>query len=124
MFEKTPLEIPEQVREMAERNVEQTRAAYQQFMDAARQAQDLVSRSQGAMTEAIVAVQSKAMRFAEDNVAAGFKLAADLARARDVSEYFEIQNRHAQRQMEIYSDQARILGQLMAEAAMRAQTRM
>ena len=38
MFEKPSMEIPDAVREIAERNVEQTRAAYSQFMDMARQA--------------------------------------------------------------------------------------
>jgi hypothetical protein len=35
-----PFEIPQQLRELAERNVEQARAAYGQFMDAIAQATD------------------------------------------------------------------------------------
>ena len=65
-------EIPEAVREMAERNVEQARSAYQQFMDMARQAQDLIAKSQGAMAQSAMDIQGRAMRFAEQNIDANF----------------------------------------------------
>ena len=38
MAQTPPFEIPQQLRELAERNVEQARAAYGQFMDAMVQA--------------------------------------------------------------------------------------
>ena len=71
MIDKPSMEIPPQVREIAEKNVEQTRAAYKQFLDMARQAQDLVSKSQGddGMKNALD-VQAKAMRYTEQNVEA------------------------------------------------------
>ena len=37
MYDKPQFEFPEAVRELAERNVEQARSAYNQFMDMARQ---------------------------------------------------------------------------------------
>lgn len=115
------LEIPDTVREMAQNNVEQARAAYTQFMDMARQAQDMVSKSQGAMAASAMEIQSKAMRYAEQNIDASFNFAADLARARDVREYLEVQSRYAQRQMQAYANQAQELGRLMADAAQKAQ---
>ena len=117
------MEIPDAVRQMTERNVEQARNAYSQMIEMARKAQDMVSRSSGAMTEAALEVQAKAMRFTEENIEANFKLAGELARARDMKDYFEIQSRHAQRQMQTYADQAQELGRLMTEAAQRAQGR-
>ena len=115
------MEIPDAVRQMAERNVEQARNAYTQMMDVARKAQDAVTKSSGAMTEAALEVQTKSMRFASDNIEASFKLASDLARARDMKDYFEIQARHAQKQMQTYAAQAQELGQLMSAAAQKAQ---
>jgi phasin len=115
------MEIPDTVRQLAERNVEQARQAYSQFMDAIRKAQDMVAKSSGAMTEATLEIQSRALRFTEENVEAGFRFAAELSRARDMKEYFEIQQRHAQRQMATYAQQAQELGRLMAEAASRVQ---
>ncbi len=120
MYDKPQLEIPEAVRELAERNVEQARAAYSQFMDMARKAQDMVSKQQGAITAGALDIQSKAMRYAEENIDASFKFAADLARARDLKDYLEIQSRYAQRQMQDYAKQAQELGRMMADAAQKA----
>ena len=123
MSDKPQMEIPDAVRQLAERNVEQARSAYAQFMDAVRKAQEMVATSSGAMTEGALEIQGRAIKFAEENVEAGFRMAAELAKARDMKEYFEIQARHAQRQMATYAQQAQELGRLMAEAAQRAQPR-
>lgn len=123
MADNPSMDIPDGVRQLAERNVEQARQAYTQFLEAARKAQDMVSKSSGAMTEAALEIQQRAMRFTEENIEAGFRFAAELSRARDMKEYFEIQQRHAQRQMATYAQQAQELGRLMAEAASRSQPR-
>jgi phasin len=120
MYDKPQFEIPEAVREMAERNVEQARSAYQQFMDMARQAQEMISKSQGAMAAGAMEIQQRAMRMAEQNIDSNFKFAHDLARARDLKEYLEIQTRHTQTQMKVYAEQAQDLGRMMAEAAEKA----
>jgi phasin len=121
MPQMPPMEIPEPVRQMAERNVEQSRSAYMQFVEMAKRAQDVVAKSSGTMTQSALDIQTKALRFAEQNVEAGFSLASELARARDMKEYMEIQTKHAQRQMQAYANQAQELGRLMTEAAQKAQ---
>ena len=73
------------------------------------------------MTQTALDIQTKALRFAEQNVEAGFSLASELARARDMKEYMEIQSKHAQRQMQTYANQAQELGRLMGEAAQKVQ---
>ena len=110
-------EIPPQLREMAERNVEQTKTAYTQFLTMARQAQDLVAKSQGDGMKDALDVQGKALRYAQENIDTGFRFAADLARARDVKEYADIQARYAQTQATTFSQQAQDLGRLVAEAS-------
>jgi len=120
MYDKAQFEIPEAVRELAERNVEQARSAYSQFMDMARKAQDAVTKSQGAMAAGALDIQSKALSYAEQNINASFNFAADLARARDLKEYLEIQTRYAQKQMQDYAKQAQDLGRMMTDAAQRA----
>lgn len=114
-------EIPDTVREMAERNVEQARAAYVQFVDMAREAQDAVSKSSEAMAKTARDIQVQALRFAEQNIDASFQFAADLARARDLKEYMEVQTRYAQRQMKTYSEQAQDLGRMLADLGQNAQ---
>lgn len=73
------------------------------------------------MAAGAMEIQSKAMKFAEQNVNDGFNFAADLARARDLKEYLEIQTRYAQKQMQAYAEQAQALSRMMTEAAQKAQ---
>lgn len=122
MTDKTQFEIPAAMRDMAERNVEQTRTAYTQLLEMMRQAQDVVSKSAGAVTQTTLDIQARTMRFTEQNIEASFSLASELARARDLKEYFEIQSKHAQRQMQAYTLQAQELGRLMTEAARKMQS--
>jgi phasin len=121
MYDKPQFEIPEAVRELAERNVEQARSAYNQFVDMARKVQDTVSQSQGAMTSGAMEVQGQMAKFAQENIQASFTFASELAAARDLKEYIEIQQRYAQKQMQAYAHQAQELGQMMSEAARKAQ---
>lgn len=114
------LEVPEAVRKMAEQNVSQAREAYDRFMDMARQAQEMFSKSSGAMADATKDVQAKTLHFAEKNMEAGFEFITELSRARDLKEYLEIQQRHTQKSMKTYSEQAQELGRLMTEAAQKA----
>jgi phasin len=121
MYDKPQFEIPEAVRELAERNVEQARSAYNQFMDMARRVQDTLASSQGAMASGALEMQTRVAKFAEENIQASFAFASDLSRARDLKEYLEIQQRYAQKQMQAYAHQAQELGKLMSEAAQKAQ---
>ena len=121
MYDKPQFEIPVAVRELAERNVEQARSAYNQFIDMARRVQDTLVKSQGAMATGAVELQSRVAQFAEQNIEANFKFASDLSRARDLKEYLEIQQRYAQKQMQAYATQAQELGSLLSEAATKAQ---
>lgn len=123
MYDKPQFEIPEAVRELAERNVEQARSAYNQFMEMARRVQDSLAQSQGAMASGAAEMQAQVAKFAEENIQASFKFASDLSRARDLKEYIEIQQRYAQKQMQAYAQQAQELGKLMSEAAHKAQPR-
>lgn len=115
------MEIPDSVRQMAETNIEQARAAYGQVLEMMRKSQSTFAQSSDAMTGAAQDLQSKVMRFTEENLEASFRLARDLARARDMKDYFEIQSRHAQLQMHNYALQAQELGRLIAEAAQKTQ---
>jgi hypothetical protein len=73
------------------------------------------------MTESAREVQDRAFRYAQDNIDASFNFATDLAKARDINEYLQIQTRYAQAQMKNFTDQAQELGRLMAEVAQKSQ---
>lgn len=114
-----PFEIPQQLRDLAQKNIEQASAVYGQFMDAMAQALSMPSKTMPAneMTYGFKAVQERATKFAKQNAEAGLALASELAKARDMQEVFALQSRYAQAQMQAYADQAQELGQLMAQAA-------
>src|SRR5438105_10844857 len=86
MAQPPPFEIPQQLRELAERNVEQARAAYGQFMDAMMQATGMWANAipANAMTSGFKTVQDRAVRFAKQNAEACFTLASELANAKDI----------------------------------------
>lgn len=112
-------EIPQQFRDLAEKNVQQARTAYGQLMDGMTQALGLWSTAMPSndMTSAFKVVQERATRFAKENAEAGFALAKDLANAKDIKEVLALQSRYGQAQMQSYAVQAQELGRLMVEAA-------
>lgn len=123
MSDTPQFEIPPQMRDLAEQNVNQARQAYNQFLDMARKAQDMMTRSTGAAADSAREAQMRALRYAQENIDANFNFAAELARARDLKEAMEIQTRFAQRQMRTYAEQAQELGRLIADAAQKMQPR-
>ena len=117
MVQNQPFEMPQQLRELAEKNVEQARATYAQFMDAMTQAVSVWSTApSNVMTSGFKDVQELAIRFAKENAEAGFALASELANAKDIQGVITLQSRYAQTQLQSYARQAQELGRLMAEA--------
>ena len=115
---QNPLEMPKQIRDVAEKNVEQARAFFGQYMDAMTKAMGMWSKSmpENKMTAGFKAVQDRAVGFAKQNAEAGLALAAELAKAKDVTDLMSMQSRYAQTQMQAYALQAQELGRLMTEA--------
>ncbi len=114
-------EVPSSVREIASRSLDQVKDAYGRFVDAARQAQDVVSKSTEVFASGAKEVNEKVFSFAEANAKAGFDVATRLANARDVKEVFEIQSQFARNQMEAYTQQAQELARIVAVSAQKAQ---
>ena len=119
MVSRSPFEVPEPIRELAEKNVAQARAAYGQFMDAMAQAVEMWSRAlpSNDVTAGFKVAQERAIRFAKQNAEACFALASELANAKNIQDMLAIQSRYAQTQMQTYALQAQELGRLVAEAA-------
>jgi phasin len=114
-------EIPSTVREIAGRSVEQAKDAYGRFVDAAKQAQDMVAKSTDVMTTGAKEMNEKVFSFTETNAIAAFEVASRLAQARDVKEVLEIQTQFARSQMEAYAQQAQELARIVAASAQKAQ---
>ena len=120
MNEVPRLEIPEAMRELAERNMEQARTAYSQFMDVTRKAQEMMTKSSTAMVGGVREIQERSLRYTQLNLDANFALASELARAKDAKEAMDIQAKFARQQMESYQEQAQEMGRLLASTAEKA----
>ena len=117
MVEQQEFQIPQQLRELAEKSVEQARSAYGQFLDGMAEAVRAWSTVPSAvMTSGFKAVQERAIQFAKENAEAGFALANELTRAKGLQDVLRLQSSFTQKQMESYARQAQELGRLMAEA--------
>lgn len=102
---------------MAEKNVEQARAAYGQFMDFLTQAMGAWAGTPGAAEMGgFKAVQDRAVAFAKENAERSFNLASEMARARDIQEVLTLQSRFVQTQMQTFGIQAQQMSWLMADA--------
>ena len=125
MPQNQPFEFPQQLRELAERNVEQARTAYGQLMAAMAQATGMwmSARPSNEMTSGFKVVRERAIQFANQNAEACLALTSELANAKDIQDVLAIQSRFAQTQMQAYALQAQELGRLMAEAAQGVQPR-
>ena len=72
MVEQQEFQIPQQLRELAEKNVEQARVAYGQFLDGMAEAVRAWSTVPSAvMTSGFKVVQERAIQFAKENAPQG-----------------------------------------------------
>lgn len=107
-----PQEIPSQIRDLAEKNVEQAREAFLGFMVAAQKATGATEMLPSGATDAM----TKAMSFAEENVKAAFDLTQKLVRAKDLQEILALQTEFATSQLTAIQTQAMELGAVVQEA--------
>jgi len=116
---KTPeaFEVPTQVREMAEKGVEQARKAYDEFVAAANEASAKAEGSAESLRSGAADLNKKALSAAEESVNASFDLATSLVKAKDLQEALELQTKYVQTQMQRFGEVARDMGEAATKAA-------
>ena len=113
----TQYEIPNEMRDFAEKSVDQARKAFEGYLTAAQQAvgkMESVAQSAGVGTHGAT---SKAVGFAGENVNAAFELARKLVSARDFQEVLNIQSEYARAQLAAMQTQAQELAAMAQTAA-------
>ena len=70
MNQTMDFEIPSSVRDLASKSVEQAREAYNRFLDASRQAHDVVSKSTDVLASGAREINEKAVKYTETNLQA------------------------------------------------------
>jgi phasin len=98
MDPKMKMEVPEQVREFAEKSVDQAEKAISSFMDAASRSVAVVP---GPMTD----VAKQALAITEKNLKASFEHARRLMQAKDIGEVMQLQTDFLRNQFGIATNQ-------------------
>jgi hypothetical protein len=113
----TPFEIPQSMRDLAEQNLKQAHAAYEQLTD-------FVTKAMGAWMGAMPAsgmvagfkdVQDRALAMANQNADSAFDVLDKITKAENFQEIVTLQTRFAQDQMKAFTTQTQELYKLIGE---------
>jgi hypothetical protein len=114
MSQNQPFEVPRELRQLAEQNVERARQLYLQFIEGVAQTMAVWAAPVfDSISPGFNRVRARAVKFAKENADAAFKLAREIAKAKDIQELLNLQSRYVQSQMRWYADQTQESGQLM-----------
>jgi phasin len=109
--------VPETVRAMAEKVVDQSREAYGRCKDALDASVATLERTFDAAGQGAVAFNRKIIDIAQRNVNSGFDLAKSLAGAKNLSEMVELQAAYWQKLLDSLTSQAEEVRALATEMA-------
>ncbi|MGE0037557.1 MAG: phasin [Xanthobacteraceae bacterium] len=115
-------ELPTDMKAFAEKSVEQARQAFDGFISAAHQAVSTLEGQSETARQSAKDVTTKAMTFAQKNVASSFEFMQKLVQAKDFQEVLKLQTDYVKTQMQVLTEQAKELGGSTAKAAKDATT--
>lgn len=112
-----PYEVPSELRDFAERSVEQARKAFEGFVSVAQKAAETMDGAAQQAHSETKNMGSQILSYAEQNVNAAFELAHKLVQAKDPQEAFALQNEFLKAQLSALQSQAKELGALIQKSA-------
>ncbi len=110
------LEVPAEIRVLAEKTVEQARKAFEDFVVAAQKATVQSEAATASLATGAKEVSSKAIGYAEANVKAAFDFAQKLFQIRDPKEILAVQSEFVKTQLAAVQEQAKELGEAVKKA--------
>ena len=113
----TPFEIPNEMRAVAERSVEQAKLAFNSYLQAAEEAVSTFDQWVKASQVSAQGISKKAMSFAQRNVLSAFEFAQKIVQAKDIQELIRMQTDFVQSQIQVLSEQVKDLGETATKAA-------
>jgi phasin len=121
---KAPLnyELPTEVRDFAEKSVEQARKAFDGFLGAASKAMSAAETQASSVQTNTKDMTTKAMVYAERNVTAAFELAQKIVRSKDVQEIMQHQSDYLKSQAASLQAQLKELGETVQATVQKATT--
>ena len=109
--------LPEAARELAEKNLAETREAYERSKSALEAALDTLARSFDSLGQGSAALNRKIIEIAHRNVRSGFDLARSLATAKNLAEVVELRAIYWRKQLDSLAAQAEEVHELSAKLA-------
>ena len=109
--------VPESVRALAEKTVNQSREAYERGKDALEEAIDALERSFDAAGQGATAFNRKLIDLAQRNLNSAFDLAKNLAGAKNLAEIVELQSAFIRHQFDVFANQASEIRALTSKIA-------
>jgi phasin len=124
VMSKAPLnyEMPTEVRELAEKSVEQARKAFDGFLGAASKAMSAAETQASSVQTNTKDMTTKAMVYAERNVTAAFELAQKIVRSKDVQEIMQHQAEYLKSQAAAMQAQLKDFGEVVQANVQKAAT--
>jgi phasin len=110
-------EVPQAMRDLAERNIAQMRETYERSKDALEGVVQSWERSFDATNQGAVALNRKIIDIAQRNINSGFDLAKSLAGAKNLAEAMELQADYWRKQLDTVAAQAEEVRTLSAQVA-------
>lgn len=109
-------DVPPEMRDFAEKSVDQARKALDGFLGAAHKAVDTLQGSTSTLQTTATDATKKTLSYAEQNLAAAFDHAQKLVRAKDFQEAVAIQTEFAKTQFQALQGQLKDLTELAQQA--------
>lgn len=117
---KPNFEVPNEMRDFAEKSVEQARKAFDGFLGAAQKTAESVDGSAAAVRNNAQDMARKSLSYAEQNMRAAFDHAQNLVRAKDLQEAMQIQTDFVKSQFSTMQEQMKELGAGVQKSASEA----
>ena len=119
MAQETKYEIPAEMREFAEKSMDQAKQAFDTFVAATRHAVGTAETQAKTLQTNAKEAGQLAMSFAERNIASTFDFAQKLARAKHANEILSLHADYVKRQMDALHDQAKEISRRTASRSAR-----
>ena len=118
-MQRTPFDIPDQMRDVADKSVDQARKAVDQFIDATQKAVAKAEGSAKSLREGAADLNRQALAYRRGERRRLLRPRPTLVQARTVEEVAALQQEFLRRQMAAAAEQGKSLGGMMGRARRR-----
>jgi phasin len=106
-------EVPTDLRDFAQKSVEQARKAFEGYVSVAQKTADAMDSAGANVRANVKSVSSQALTYAEQNINAAFDLANKLVQVKDPQEAFTLQSDFMKSQLANLQAQAKEIGAIV-----------